>query len=83
MPGAKLITFHPRQGFHFTSSKPLALTALRNLFDEQATWENTETLGGSLQLLPINLDEDPRLETVIVELDHGKRSVFVVDPAAQ
>jgi len=190
IPGARIITLHPRQGFHFTSRKPLPLSSLRKLFDEQAiligkvpywveismlgkkritpfavsqfklvehenkmlvnradmstsdwlkrhglsmqefrsiprhhanlrlpldpetgyelsitsrtamcdghdfysvrvlnaqdqvVWENTETLGGTLHFLPINLDEDLRVEIVIVEVDHGNRSVFVFDPAA-
>jgi hypothetical protein len=55
--------------------------SLRILNEEgEVIWQDLETLGGNLQYLRINIDEDEVEEILFHQDDHGAESLVILDP---
>ena len=46
----------------------------------EVVWQDLETLGGDLQYLRINIDEDEVKEILFHQNDHGAESLVILDP---
>jgi len=47
---------------------------------KEIIWEDLQSLGGDVGWLQANIDADPRHELILHQNDHGKKSVFILDP---